>query len=133
MSRWRLIFLGLLLLAVVGVGGCFLFPNHPPVASFTAEFGTDTQDPLVVVLDASGSTDPDGDDIVSYMWSFGHKEVDFIHPAAYSSRTVSVPSITIRCPFEGKYQVTLTVVDSRGAMSDPVTAQMQVPPSTQGT
>lgn len=127
MNRWRLIGLFALLVAVIGVGGCFLFPNHPPVASFTVVYGTDTQDPLVVVLDASASSDPDGDRIASYMWSFGDKQVDFIHPAAYSSRTVSVPSITIRCPFEGTYQVSLVVVDSRGEPSDPVSAQMPVP------
>ncbi|MEA3238710.1 MAG: hypothetical protein U9Q94_02885, partial [Candidatus Bipolaricaulota bacterium] len=62
MNKWRLVSLGILLLAVVGIGGCFLFPNHPPVASFTVSRGTNPDNPddqLVVVLDASGSTDPD--------------------------------------------------------------------------
>lgn len=133
MNKWRLIVLAILLLAVVGVGGCFLFPNHPPVASFTVEYNTNTQDPLVVVLDASGSTDPDNDEIVSYMWSFGDEQVDFINPAGFFSRTVSVSSITIRCPVQGTYHLTLVVKDSRGGTSGPVTADMRVPAPTQGT
>ena len=131
MNRWRLLGLASLLLVVLGIGGCFLFPNHPPVASFTVVYGIDENDPLVVQLDASGSTDPDGDDIVSYMWSFGD-DVTIITPLDYS-KTVSVPILTVRYPVEGKFTLTLVVVDSRGAMSDPVTADMEVPPPTQGS
>ncbi|HHE51675.1 MAG TPA: PKD domain-containing protein, partial [Candidatus Acetothermia bacterium] len=87
-------------------------------------------DPLVVQLDASGSTDPDGDDIASYRWSFGDDVT--ITPLDYS-KTVSVPILTVRYPVEGKFTLTLVVVDSRGAMSDPVTADMEVPPPTQGS
>ena len=130
MNRWRLLGLASLLLVVLGIGGCFLFPNHPPVASFTVVYGIDESDPLVVQLDASGSTDPDGDDIVSYMWSFGDNVT--ITPLDYS-KTVSVPTITVRYPIEGKFTLTLVVVDSRGAMSDPVTADMEVPPPAQGS
>jgi hypothetical protein len=130
MNRWRLLGLASLLLVVLGIGGCFLFPNHPPVASFTVVYGIDESDPLVVQLDASGSTDPDGDDIVSYMWSFGDNVT--ITPLDYS-KTVSVPTITVRYPVEGKFTLTLVVVDSRGAMSDPVTADMEVPPPAQGS
>ena len=72
MNRWRLLGLASLLLVVLGIGGCFLFLNHPPVASFTVVYGIDESDPLgVIQLDADGSTDPDGDEIVSYRWSFG--------------------------------------------------------------
>ena len=127
MNRWRLMSLAVLLVAVIAVGGCFLFPNNRPVASFTVEYGTDTQDPLVVVLDASESTDPDNDEIVKYMWGFGDDQVDFIEPASYGSRTVYVPSITIRFPLQGDYDVTLVVVDSRGGMSHPVTEKITVP------
>ena len=125
MNKWRLIALALLLLAVVGVGGCFLFPNHPPVASFTVEYNTNLQDPMVVVLDASGSTDPDNDDIASYMWSFGD-DVAILTPLDHS-KTVNVPVLTVKYPVEGTYHLTLVVVDARGGMSDPVNADMHVP------
>ena len=57
MNRWRLMSLAVLLMAVIAVGGCFLFPNNPPVASFTVTRSVDLDDldsQLVVVLDASG-------------------------------------------------------------------------------
>ena len=56
MNRWRLMSLAVLLMAVIAVGGCFLFPNNPPVASFTVTRSVDLDDldsQLVVVLDAS--------------------------------------------------------------------------------
>lgn len=128
MNRWRLIFLGLLMLAVVGVGGCFLFPNHPPVASFTVTRGVDENDPssqMVVVLDASGSTDPDGDKITSYMWIFGD-DVAILTPLA-TTKTVTVPAIKVKYPVQDTYTVTLAVTDSKGAMSDPVSKEITVP------
>jgi len=129
MNRWRLIFLGLLLLAVAGVGGCFLFPNHPPVASFTVTRGvdeTDTSSQMVVVLDASGSTDPDGDKITSYMWIFGD-DVAILTPLA-TTKTVTVPTIKVKYPVQTTdSKVQLVVVDSRGAMSDPVSQDITVP------
>ena len=130
MNRWRLLGLVSLLVVVLGIGGCFLFPNHPPVASFTVAHGVnpnDANDQMVVVLDASASSDPDGDQITKYMWSFGGDMVDFIEPASYGSMTVSVPSITIRFPLQGEYDVTLVVVDSRGGMSEPVSQHISVP------
>ena len=127
MNRWRLLGLASLLLVVLGIGGCFLFPNHPPVASFTVAPGDNPNDQMVAVLDASASSDPDGDQISRYMWSFGDDKVDFIEPASYGSRTVFVPSITIRFPMQGGYNVTLVVVDSRGGVSDPISKTITVP------
>jgi len=129
MNRWRLIFLGLLLMAVIGVGGCFLFPNHPPVASFTVMRGDNPNDPndqLVVVLNASGSTDPDGDEIVGYMWTLGDDNVAILSPLD-TTKTVSVPVLTVKYLVQGTPKVELVVVDSNGAMSDPVSQNITVP------
>ncbi|MEA3239360.1 MAG: hypothetical protein U9Q94_06235, partial [Candidatus Bipolaricaulota bacterium] len=115
---------------VVGIGGCFLFPNHPPVASFTVSRGTNPDNPddqLVVVLDASGSTDPDGDEITSYMWVFDENDVTFIAPLA-SSKTVTDPILTVKYPVQvSSSEVELAVVDSRGGTSVPVSMTITVP------
>lgn len=130
MNKWRLVSLGILLLAVVGIGGCFLFPNHPPVASFTVSRGTNpdnSDDQLVVILDASGSTDPDGDEITSYMWVFDENDVTFIAPLA-SSKTVTDPILTVKYPVQvSSSEVELAVVDSRGGTSVPVSMTITVP------
>jgi len=129
MNKWRLIFLGLLLMAVIGVGGCFLFPNHSPVAAFTVARGVNpnnTNDQLVVILDASGSIDPDGDEIVSYMWTLGDDDVTIITPLE-TTKTVSVAVLTVKYPVQGTPKVELVVVDSRGTMSDPVSQNITVP------
>ena len=127
MNRWRLAALAVLLLAVAGIGGCFLFPNHAPVASFTVEQNTDTPDPMVVVLDASGSTDPDNDEIVKYMWAFEEDGVTAIAPLA-SSKTVTYPVLTVKYNVQVRSStVELVVVDSRGGTSDPVSKEIMVP------
>jgi len=127
MNRWRLMSLAVLLMAVIAVGGCFLFPNNRPVASFTVtrSVNPDNPDPLVVVLDASASSDPDGDEILDYMWSFGD-DVTILTPLEIT-KTLSVPVLTVRYPVEGTYHLTLVVVDSNDAPSDPVSTDMQVP------
>jgi PKD repeat protein len=55
--------------AVALLPGCFLLPNDPPVASFTAT-PSEGSAPLSVSFDASASYDPDGL-VSSYRWSFG--------------------------------------------------------------
>ena len=130
MNKWRLVVLGILLLAAIGIGGCFLFPNHPPVASFTVSRGVDLSNPndqLVVVLDASGSTDPDGDKIVSYMWALEEDGVTVIAPQG-TTMTVTDPILKVKYPVETtSSKVELVVVDSKGAMSDPVSKTITVP------
>ena len=117
MNRWRLAALAVLLLAVAGIGGCFLFPNHAPVASFTVEQNADTPDPMVVVLDASGSTDPDNDEIVEYMWAFEEEGVTIIPPVAPLGTTMTVVDkvLTVKYVVETTdSKVELVVVDSNG-------------------
>jgi len=127
MNRWRLMPLVVLLMAVIAVGGCLLFPNHAPVASFTVEQNTDTPDPMVVVLDASGSSDPDNDEIVKYMWAFEEDGVTAIAPLA-SSKTVTYPVLTVKYNVQVSHTtVNLAVVDSRGGTSIPVSMTITVP------
>ena len=58
-----------LLAAMALLPGCFLLPNEPPVAAFSAT-PTEGSAPLSVTFDASDSHDPDGI-LRSYRWSFG--------------------------------------------------------------
>jgi len=118
MKKVRGIGLGLIILGALAVGGCSLFINRPPVAEFTIVYNPFPDEPLVVTLDASMSSDEDNDQIVDYMWTFPDEEVDFIYPLAYSSRTVHEPTIIIRFPVEGEYTVTLMVRDERGKSSE---------------
>ena len=128
MRRIRNVGLGLLLLLTFAVGGCFLFPNRPPIAEFTVVYDTDPDDSLVVTLDATASFDEDNDQIVDYMWTFPDEEVDFIHPLGYLSRTVHEPIIIIRFPVQGNYTATLMVRDERGKSSEaPDTKEIIVP------
>jgi len=124
MQKLRRLGLVILLLGAVALGGCFLFPNHPPVADVTVTYSS--EDPLVVDLDASGSTDEDGDEIVAYMWSFGEDDVEIIAPLTHSA-TVTVPVITVNFRFEGTYDVTLVVKDAREKLSTPLPIEITVP------
>ncbi len=130
MNRTRMFGVLLILAAALALGGCFLFPNHPPVAAFTPIYGVDTEDPLVVRLDASASTDPDGDEIVAYMWTFfqqdGQPADVTILPKDYTTTTTD-PVITVDFKVEGNYTVTLVVRDARGKDSDPVSLEVTVP------
>lgn len=127
---------GLLLLIVgvlsVAATGCFLFPNRPPVAAAHVVYGVDPTDPLVVDLDASASSDPDGDAIVLYQWVFDD-DLDLISPAAYTT-VQTAPRIRVRCPVEGTYSAQLVVVDERGRGSVPLTGiSITVPHAPSGT
>jgi len=76
--------------------------NRPPVASFTVS-PTDPTPGSVVQLNASASTDPDGDPIVEYAWDLGDGS-----PVLYGVNQ------THAFATEGTYVVTLTVTDSQG-------------------
>lgn len=76
-------------------------PNVAPVASFKAVPASGTA-PLTVALDASASSDSDGQ-IVSYEWDFGEGP----KPAG--------PVMTQTLTAPGSYTVVLTITDNRGA------------------
>jgi transglutaminase-like putative cysteine protease len=84
------------------LGGC-LSPtgNRPPVADFDVS-PREGYAPLSVLLDATGTFDPDGD-AISYEWSFGNGE-------EAEGRTIvhSFP--------EGTHTVTLRATDARGGI-----------------
>ena len=102
---------------------CSLFPQ-PPVASFVVEYNV-TADAMVVNLNATGSSDPNDDAIVSYMWAFDD-DVDIVAPLDYS-KTLPTPLLQVRFPDEGEYIIQLLVVDETGAMSVPVIQTIMLP------
>jgi hypothetical protein len=127
-SRLRPAMVVVLLFGIIGgVSGCFLFPNQPPIASFVVTYDVDPEDSLVVELDATPSSDPNGDAITTYMWTFGD-DVTILTPLDFS-KTVNVPVLTIRYPDESEAPrtVQLLVIDERGAVSDPVSQDIIVP------
>lgn len=71
--------------------------NKPPVAAFTSSV-----DRLTLSLDASGSTDPDGQ-ISSYQWTFG------------DGSSASGAKVMHAYAASGTYAVGLTVTDNKGA------------------
>jgi hypothetical protein len=107
------------------LAGCSLFPQ-PPVAAFVVRYGVDPVDPLVIELDATGSSDPN-DDIATYLWTFGD-DVTILTPLDFT-KAVGVPVIQIRYPFQGTFSVQLLVRDDTGRVSQPVFATVTVPPA----
>jgi len=89
--------------ALVLLSGCFLLPNDPPVAVFTAT-PSEGSTPLFVTFDASDSYDPDGL-VTSYRWAFGDETSG---SGMYATHTYTQP---------GTYTVELTVEDRRQTTS----------------
>ena len=81
--------------------------NQPPVVTITAS-KTSGAAPLPVDF-TSTVTDPDGDTPVTYAWTFGDG----------GTATTAAPSHTFTTP--GKYVVSVTVTDARGATSTKTT------------
>ena len=84
-------------------------PNVQPTAAFTS-----TTNNLTATFDGRGSSDPEGP-LASYSWDFGDST-----PLGSGAQPVH-PYGTA-----GTYQVTLTVTDGAGAVSDPVTQPVTV-------
>lgn len=115
---------GVLLSGVLVIAGCDLF-NRPPEASFEVHYNVEETDPLVVELDASASSDPDGDPL-TYQWSFGSDEGVDVVPQVYSG-TYEVPVLWVDFRFEDVYEVTLVVRDDHGNASAPIQDTVLVP------
>jgi PKD repeat protein len=111
-ARWT-VALAALLGTLAFAAGCSLL-NRPPTASFVVLCNV-TEDPLVVDLDASSSSDPDEDTITEYLWTFGD-DVDILTPLEHS-KSVSVSILRVRYPTEGEYTLLLYVRDERGKTS----------------
>jgi glucose/arabinose dehydrogenase/PKD repeat protein len=89
--------------------------NAAPTARLSADptFG---DPPLLVSLDGSQSSDPDGDEL-TYQWSFG----DGSDPSETSG-----PGVTHTYNTTGAYTATLRVRDAVGNLSEPATARIDV-------
>jgi PKD repeat protein len=125
MAKIRGFFVLALLFGALMLTGCFLFSNRPPEAAFTVGYGVNPEDPLVVELDASSSSDPDGDAIIAYSWVFGD-DVTMIAPLEYTA-SVQTPVLRVRYPFEGTYSLSLVVRDEEGLSSTPVSKSITLP------
>jgi len=131
MKRARRLGLFLMLVGALAVGGCFLFPNLAPEAAFTVNYNTVQNEPLIVELDASASSSPDGDEIEAYMWTFGD-DVAIITPLD-STKTVLVKVLTVKYPVAREYTVTLAVREKPrqagepGKVSTPVSETIMLP------
>lgn len=118
------------LVLAVGVLGCLLLAGcelfqQPPVASFVVAYDVDLTDPMVVDLNASASTDPNGDAITAYMWTFGD-DVTILTPLD-TTKTVTVPVLRVRYPLEGTYPVQLLVRNKLGETSTIVSGTVTLP------
>ena len=86
---------------VLAAGGCFLYPNTPPIAEVEVD-RTEGIAPLTVHFDGSGSFDPDGA-IREYEWDFG------------DGRKGTGREIAHTYAGGGSFEAILTVTDQRGA------------------
>ncbi|MCX6094486.1 MAG: PKD domain-containing protein [Candidatus Bipolaricaulota bacterium] len=116
--------LALGVLSCLLLAGCEFF-QQPPVASFVVHYSVVSTDPMVVDLDASASSDPNGDVITAYMWTFGD-DVTILTPLD-TTKTVTVPVLRVRYPLEGAYPVQLLVRNELGETSAIVSGTVTLP------
>ena len=86
--------------------------NIPPVAAISSASNRGLA-PFTILLDAKGSTDPDGK-ITKYSWNFG------------DGSTGTGLAVKHTYPVPGDYVVTLRVTDNKGAVSPPATYPITV-------
>ncbi len=83
----------------------------------TAAFASAPQTPIAgapVTIDATGSTDPNGSTITSYMWSFGDGSAAVTTATPTTSHTYAHP---------GTYTITLTITDALGLTATSTSAE----------
>ena len=102
-----LIFAFLLVTMAIGLGACRGFFGQAPIALLVAGDPGDTEVPVTITFDISGSTDPDGT-IVSFVLDFGDVSTD----ATGTDVSAAVPPHEYEVA--GIYTVTLTVTDNDG-------------------
>jgi len=106
-SGGRLLILAFLLVAMaIGFGACRGFFGQAPIALLVAGDPGDTEVPVTITFDLSGSTDPDGT-IASFVLDFGDGSTD------ETGTDVSL-AVTYEYEVAGTYTVTLTVTDNDG-------------------
>ena len=88
--------------------------NQPPVAAIATPNPTSGPAGTTFAFDGAGSTDPDGDAVTTWSWNFGDGTTGTGTTASHAYNT------------DGNYTVTLTVVDARGATSQPVSRNITV-------
>jgi PKD repeat protein len=91
-------------------------PNQAPTAVVTP-IAASGPAPLTVNFDASGSSDPDPGDTLTYVWDFGEG-------AGPTETTIATATHVYSTP--GTFTATLAVRDNHGATSEPATIQIQV-------
>ena len=88
--------------------------NRPPTAVVEAN-PTSGALPLAVDFDASGSSDPDAGDTLTYLWDFGDGS---------PTQTTTTPTTNHTYSTEGTYTASLRVKDNHGALSDADTVRI---------
>lgn len=96
--------------SVIPVGGG---TNDPPTAVINGPYtGVENQP---VIFNSAGSSDPNGDTLKYYYWTFGNGQIsDLPNPTAYFG--------------PGTYTVTLTVTDEHGLTNQPVSTTATIAP-----
>ena len=90
--------------------------SRAPVAALTAQPSSGTP-PLLVTLDGSASSDPDGNLPLRYLWSFGDGSPDTETTSTSTAHTYAAP---------GTFVAALRVRDTTGLVSDPATVLVSV-------
>ena len=88
--------------------------NRAPTAALKTTSQNYGPAPLEVAFSGSGSSDPDGDTPLAYLWDFGDG----------TTRETADATTTHTYGTEGTYTATLRVRDARGAVSDPDTLKV---------
>ena len=88
--------------------------NRPPTAVIEAN-PTSGDPPLAVEFVASGSSDPDAGDTLTYLWDFGDGS---------PTQTTTTPTTTHTYSTNGAYTASLHVRDNHGALSDAATVRI---------